>query len=156
MVSRENSRVIDGMDSIIVNLVKQTMVVNLSKLADELLEYAQERHEFKNRTFNLEDSYGYAIYDDGKVVVKTLSSPKATKSKVINGTSYRGHSVASQFLDEYKPQNGISLVVVAGMYYAADLEDTFGLDVLTGSFNLAMSKVDSVFKEIPKSFISSK
>lgn len=152
MATRANNRqVIDRIDLNVQALVHTQMIKALTKLANDVLEYAQERHEFKNRTFNAEDSYGYAIYYRGGILVKTLSSPKATQLKQVGGKVISGHQTAEDFLNNYNAPNGYSLVVVAGVPYAADLEDTFGLDVLTGSYNLARSSFEDVFRQVPLS-----
>lgn len=122
----------------------------LTKLANTVLNYAQTRHTFKNQTFNLEDSYGYAIYYNGSIVKKTLSDSMATKPKIYDFEVWSGRDAANAFLDRYPAEDGYTLVVVAGMFYAAWVEKIHRLDVLTGSFNLAQTEIEKLFKQIPE------
>ncbi len=122
----------------------------LTRLANTVLNYAQTRHTFKNQTFNLEDSYGYAIYYNGSIVKKTLSESKANKPKVHDYEVWSGRESANAFLDRYPAESGYTLVVVAGMFYAEWVEKIYRLDVLTGSFNLAHAEIEKLFKEIPE------
>lgn len=131
-------------------IMRDNCIEILSKLATVLLNYAQTRHTFKNQTFNLEDSYGYAIYYNGSIVKKTLSSPKSTQPKIHDFESWSGVAAASAFLDRFPAEDGYTLVVVAGMYYALWVEKIHKLDVLTGSFNLAQTEIEKLFKEMPE------
>lgn len=149
MDRKNNTETIKNLDAQLSAILKDHITKVLAELADKLLEYAQSRHKFKNQTFNLEDSFGYAIYYNGNMLKKTLSSPKATTSKKYNGQDWRGRDAANKLLDEYKAPDGYSLVVVAGMFYAEWVERIHNLDVLSGSYNLAQSEVESLFKSIP-------
>ena len=107
----------------------------LHKIGEVGLKAAVQMHEFQNRSFNLEDSYGYAVYKNGAIVGSpVVLNPKATETKKWKGKSYSGHKEAVDFLTEYKPDNmGWTLVVVAGMFYAAYVERYYNLDVLQSS-----------------------
>lgn len=133
-------------------IMRNNMISTLTRLADVLLDYAQTRHTFKNQTFNLEDSYGYAIYYNGSIVKKTLSDQKASKPKIHDFDSWNGRNAANAFLDRYPAatESGYTLVVVAGMFYAEWVEKIHRLDVLTGSFNLAQTEIEKLFKQIPE------
>lgn len=122
----------------------------LTRLANTVLNYAQTRHTFKNQTFNLEDSYGYAIYYNGDIVNKTLSESMSSKPKIHNFEVWNGRDAANAFLDRYPAEDGYTLVVVAGMFYAEWVEKIHRLDVLTGSFNLAQTEIEKLFKQIPE------
>lgn len=131
--------------------IMQNDAINiLTRLANTVLNYAQTRHTFKNQTFNLEDSYGYAIYYNGNIVKKTLSESMASRPKVHNFEVWRGREAANALLDRYPAEEGYTLVVVAGMFYAEWLEKIHRLDVLTGSFNLAQTEIEKLFKQIPE------
>lgn len=131
--------------------IMQNDAINiLTRLANALLNYAQTRHAFKNQTFNLEDSYGYAIYYNGNIVKKTLSESVASKPKIHDFEVWSGKDAASSFIDRYPAEDGYTLVVVAGMFYAEWVEKLHRLDVLTGSFNLAQTEIEKLFKQIPE------
>lgn len=95
------------------------------------VKWAIQNHGFNNRTHNLEDSYGYAVYKDGVMQGDVfITNPKATQT--VRGKS--GHDEAIKFLKGYSAAtNGFSVVVVAGMEYASFVEFYYGLDVLQSS-----------------------
>lgn len=132
--------------------MNNTILIGLRKVRDIALEYAQSSHEFKNRTFNLEDSYGAAIYYDGRIIEKTLSNKKATQTVKKGGVQYSGRESAERFLNEFSAGDGYTLVVVAGMFYATWVETIHGLDVLTGSYQTAREKMKTIWKELPKTY----
>lgn len=149
-VRNNNTEVIASFTMQVEEIMHNDCIKILTNLADTVLDYAQTRHTFKNQTFNLEDSYGYAIYHNSNIVKKTLSDPKAREPKIHDFEAWSGKEAASYFLDSYPAGNGYSLIVVAGMYYALWVEKIHKLDVLTGSFNLAESEIEKLFTEIPK------
>ena len=118
----------------------------MNKIGVRGVEYAIQNHEFNNRTNNLEDSYGYAVYKDGAI----KGSPFVTASKAtqkVGGKS--GHEEAVNFLKSYTPPYaGWTLVVVAGMVYASFVEFYYGLDVLQSSEVEAKSMADQLLKTI--------
>lgn len=149
-VRNNNTAIIESFAMQAEEIMHNDCINILTKLADTVLDYAQTRHTFKNQTFNLEDSYGYAIYYNGSIVKKTLSSSKANQPKIHDFKSWSGVDAASAFLDRYPAEDGYSLVLVAGMYYALWVEKIHKLDVLTGSFNIAQTEIEKIFKEIPR------
>lgn len=151
MAVRSNNTDIIASFSIKAEEIMHNDAINiLTRLANTVLNYAQTRHTFKNQTFNLEDSYGYAIYYNGDIVKKTLSESMANKPKIHDFEVWNGRDAANSFLDRYPAQDGYTLVVVAGMFYAEWVEKIHRLDVLTGSFNLAQTEIEKLFKQIPE------
>ena len=112
---------------------------------------AIEMHKFRNRTFNLEDSYGFGIYYNGALKQEPFTfSSSSTKSVKFEGKEYRGQEEVMKYLQGYKPDNmGWSLVVVAAMPYASFVEDYWNLDVLQTSFMEAKQMADVEMKNIP-------
>lgn len=149
MGSNNNIILIEKFHEVALEAMHDKCMEILMTLGESCLEYARTKHSFKNQTFNLEDSYGYAIYHNGKIEKKVLSNPKATQSKIYDFEPWKGTEAASAFLDRFPAEDGYTLVVVAGMYYALWIEKIHNLDVLSGSFNLVQSEIESLFKKIP-------
>ena len=85
----------------------------------------------KDKTQNLHDSYGCAVYYNGRYVygTKRVLSPRATKPKynTYTGKEEYGREEINQYLDSYKPKSkGFELVVVAAMFYGVFLEKGSG------------------------------
>lgn len=106
------------------------------KLAEEggrLVRKAFQTAQFdKNQTQNLADSYGSAVYYNGKMVQGTMY---LMTSRAVQGryNYYRkeleyGRNEIVHYLNNYKPTSkGFELVTAAAMFYAKILEDGKGL-----------------------------
>lgn len=131
-------------------VINTVILEKLHKIGQEGVKFAIENHQFNNRTNNLEDSYGYAIYNNGTMVEEPfLFNPVATQKANFQGKDYSGHEEALKFLRGFKPSsNGWVLVVVAGMPYADFVQEYFGLDVLQGSFMAAKAIADTELKNM--------
>jgi len=129
---------------------QKIMDIKLEEIMNEIgrigVSWAIQNHEFNNRTNNLEDSYGYAIYKNGSIQGQPfVTTPKASKS--VRGKS--GHDEAVKFLQAYDSfPTGWSVVVVAGMEYASFVEFYYGLDVLQGSEMIAKEAADKLLRNI--------
>lgn len=90
-----------------------------------VVEEAIRTNEFVNRTNNLEDSYGAALYYNGMILPETIyyKSPKATTTKKWKGKDVSGHEEMIKYLVKFKPtKKGLTLVLVAAMPYGEVLE----------------------------------
>jgi hypothetical protein len=94
----------------------------LSYIGINCVNYARKHHGYQDRTGNLTSSLGYAVIYDGEV-----------KKQDLEGTT-EGQAQAGSLIMELAVQfsQGMVLVVVAGMEYAAAVESK-GYDVITGS-----------------------
>jgi len=118
----------------------------LHKIGMDGVKYAIEHHVFKNRTYNLQDSYGYAIYRNGAMVGDPVILDK--KATVAIKGMY-GYDECVKKLNEFKPESSAwTLVVMAGMYYASYVEEYYGLDVLENSYMHAQERANGEFKNI--------
>lgn len=93
---------------------------------NRILQECEQERDYTHQTGNLYDSYGYGIYVDGKLAkAGYLSSSKtATENRKWYGQDVSGREQITHFLNsEYKPTNGIDMVVVAAMPYAHALEN---------------------------------
>ena len=100
----------------------------ISQLADDgekAIREAYEGREFTNRTYNLHDSYGSAVYYNG-VLVK--SSIRYVGAEMAEEDERYGRNEVNDFFANYRPKNrkGIDLVIVAAMFYADILEEGKG------------------------------
>ena len=121
-----------AIDSSIVNIMTMThtaIIKEFKRLGKIGVDKAKD-HIWQNRTFNLEDSIGFAVYYNGASVYQEVDSKKASEQK----DGKYGHDEAVNFLNSYSAGDGYTLVVLAGMYYALPLESVRGYDVLMNSF----------------------
>ena len=96
-------------------------------LADEggkLILQAVNSRDYTHRTYNLHDSYGSAVYLNGKLVEKSvmLLGSKATKAKSYKGSKLNGSEEIMKYFRSYKPKSAIELLVAAAMPYGVVLE----------------------------------
>lgn len=130
----------------------------INRLIDELtrdgemaIHDAYYNRDWNNRTYNLHDSYGSAVYYNGRLIKKTIRyvGPEQAKSGLnkewvwTKGRSMqdfrgerrlpgdevqmRGRDEVMDFFSQYTPQGrGLELVIVAAMFYASYLEDGAG------------------------------
>ena len=100
----------------------------ISQLADDgekAIRQAYEGREFTNRTYNLHDSYGSAVYYNGNLV---KSSIRYIGAEMAEEDERYGRNEVNDFFANYRPKNrkGIDLVIVAAMFYADILEEGKG------------------------------
>lgn len=157
MAKQDNLKVISNLPFQIRKLNDDFVTEVMQSLGDSALDDYVNGHLWNNRTFNLEDSIGYAVYVDGvKKSERFLNeSEKASTGKKLswkahadNGTVFKGRDEAENFIKNYKPTKRYELIVVAGMFYAAWLEALHGLDVLTNSYQAAKDNSPKEFKNI--------
>jgi hypothetical protein len=130
-----------------VNMLIKAIIDQYKKVGDEFVKLARENGEYTDRTGNLRSSVGYVVFVDGKMVFENFEESE-------NGTDkYLGTVLGRSTAYEDIPDEGICLVVVAGMSYAAAVESK-GFDVITGSsyeaeklLNKAMETVKKVLNE---------
>ena len=89
-----------------------------------LITQAVSSRDYTHRTLNLHDSYGSAVYLNGKLVEKSvmLLGSKATKAKSYKGSKLKGSEEIMKYFQSYKPKSEIELVVAAAMPYGVVLE----------------------------------
>lgn len=115
--------------------IKDTMIERANRellniaayIGEKAVEYARKNGSYKDQTGNLRSSIGYAVVHDKKVILKDALE------KVKNGVE--GVQVGNQFRNELikeQQKKGISMIVLAGMDYAAAVEST-NRDVISGS-----------------------
>ena len=123
-------------------------------LADEggkLILQAVNSRDYTHRTMNLHDSYGSAVYLNGKLVEKSvmLLGSKATKAKSYKGSKLKGSEEIMKYFRSYKPKSEIELVVAAAMPYGVVLEK--GSDGLKHKYKVISginTEVDNLAKRL--------
>lgn len=99
---------------------------------EEVVKYARDpnRKRYKDRTGNLTSSIGYVVLRDGKVMQESDFTPVRGDASA-KGAKLSGSKSGREFLKKLIAENneGLVLIVVAGMPYAAYVE-AMGLDVL--------------------------
>lgn len=124
-----------------VNAVQNIVLHRMSYIGEQVLNAARSTNSYKDQTGNLRSSIGYVIVKDGSVV--RASSFEQVKNGS-DGTS-KGRSYAESLAARYK--NGIALIVVAGMNYAAYVKKR-GYDVIDSSELLAEQLVPQMLREL--------
>lgn len=120
---------------------RKLIVRNFIYVGEQVLNAARSTDSYKDQTGNLRSSIGYVIVKDGSVV--RASSFEQVKNGS-DGTS-KGRSYAESLAARYK--NGIALIVVAGVNYAAYVKKR-GYDVIDSSELLAEQLVPQMLREL--------
>lgn len=105
-------------DIIVDNIIKE-LKADGQHILDECL---QER-DYANQSFNLQDSYGFAIYKFGQRVFTKTTKPVASEPKKWYGEMLQGSKEIESFFQAYQPGKTIELVIAAAMPYAEVLEN---------------------------------
>lgn len=104
---------ISGFKKLLMERMDRAIITKLQMLGEELVAYARNNHTYTDQTGNLTNSMGYAVVRNKEVVF-------------FGGSTQSGVSVDSalktvnDILNE--TQSSYSLIIVAGMNYAAYVE----------------------------------
>ena len=109
--------------------LEKATVFQLQYLGEELAKYAKDHHTYTDQTGNLTNSIGYAVVKQGKIVTY------GGEIQPGEGAA-EGLKVAQQMAANLT--NSFSLIIVAGMNYAAYVEAK-GYDVILPAQLKAMS-----------------
>lgn len=119
--------------------VKKVIARNLQYAGNEGVNAAKANHNYKDQTGNLTSSVGCIVVSDGKVVGKDgfeaiLEGGQGAKE----GEQYAERLAAAH-------SNGETLIVVAGMEYAAHVSNK-GYDVLDSAYLKAKQVLEELMK----------
>ena len=109
--------------------LEKATVFQLQYLGEELAKYAKDHHTYTDQTGNLTNSIGYAVVKQGTIVTYGGEIQPGEGAE-------EGLKVAQQMAA--KLPNSFSLIIVAGMNYAAYVEAK-GYDVILPAQLKAMS-----------------
>ena len=121
---------------------KKAALETLDFVGLECIKEARQNGRYKDRTGNLRSSIGYVVLDNGKVVKKSGFDKVKTTAKKAKRES---QSYINSIVNSY--QNGLVLIVIAGMKYATYVEAR-GYNVLNSSEVLAKKLVPQMLKEL--------
>ena len=101
------------------------LIDQLARDGEQAIHDAYYGRDFNNRTYNLHDSYGSAVYYNGTLV---KSSIRYVGAEMAKEDERYGRNEVNDFFSNYRPKNrkGIDLVIVAAMFYADILEEGKG------------------------------
>lgn len=103
---------------------------------------ARKSGKYTDRTGNLRSSIGYAVLENGKPIRKSgFEKVNATADKAQG----KGEALITRLASTYK--DGLVLIVVAGMNYAAYVEAR-GYNVLNSAETLAKTLVPEMLKQL--------
>ena len=127
--------------------ITNTLIDELAKDGYEAIKLAYQTKDYTDRTYNLHDSYGSAVYNNGKLIKRTISyvgQEKYTRgrytgwiwNKSRSAPNFRGdrfhpgdevemtgREEVMDFFSQYTPPGrGLQLVIIAAMWYGTILE----------------------------------
>lgn len=111
----------------------------LRKLGEDACTHAKEHKGYKDRTANLKNSISFALYYDGKPIASEVGRVQADAQ----------HEVDERFkayADANVQQQGFTLIVVAGMSYAAHVQHK-GYNVLYLTRFFLQKELQSILRE---------
>ena len=108
-----------------VGVLIKALISQFADDGEKAIREAYEGREFTNRTYNLHDSYGSAVYYNDTLV---KSSIRYVGAEMAEEDERYGRNEVNDFFSNYRPKNrkGIDLVIVAAMFYADILEEGKG------------------------------
>ncbi|GIM52044.1 hypothetical protein CAPN004_10740 [Capnocytophaga cynodegmi] len=112
----------------------------LTRIGEECVIEARENGDYLNQTGNLRSSIGYAIIKNGRIV-SSSSFDAVNNAKEGKGQSKK---LINDLLSEFS--QGIALIVVAGMNYAAYVETK--RNVISSSELLAKQRARTILEQL--------
>lgn len=126
--------------SLFAERLENMVVFALSAFGEELAKYAKERHTYQDQTGNLTNSIGYAVVKRGKIV--------ESGGEIQPGEGFEEMMKVAQRLASTLT-NSFSLIIIAGMNYAAYVEAK-GYNVILPAELKAKKDFPSVMERIRK------
>lgn len=136
LISSEGS--IDFAFDEIEHRVAEAIIMALSYVGETAIRIAREEGDYRDITGNLRSSIGYVVLRDGKVMTKAI----VERTKDGTEGAKQLEELLPKLQSEYR--TGFALIVVAGMNYAAYVEDIHHRVVLSS----AKLKAEELAKEL--------
>ena len=118
--------------------IETAVIFQLQKLGEELVKYAKDQHNYQDQTGNLTNSIGYAVVKQGKIL--------NYGGEIQSGEGAAEGLKTAQQMAATLP-NSFSLIIVAGMNYAAYVEAK-GYNVILPAQLKAMKDFPEVIKKL--------
>jgi len=120
-------------------VIEKALIYQLEVLVAELERHAKESGQYQDRTGNLRSSIGGVVVKNG-VAVKYIGFDEA------GGETEQGTQTGLEFINSKLEEvgTGYGIIVVAGMEYAAYVEDVHNLNVLKATELKANSELPKV------------
>lgn len=118
--------------------LEMAVISQLQKLGEELVKYAKEQHNYLDQTGNLTNSIGYAVVKQGNILYYSGENQPGEGAA-------EGLKVAQQMAATLP--NSFSLIIVAGMNYAAYVEAK-GYNVILPAQLKAMKDFPEIVKRL--------
>jgi hypothetical protein len=131
---------IDRRLSNFLEVVELRILKRLQYLGEMCVTHARNNGSYLNQTGNLRSSIGYVIFKDGVAIKENYEVVKGGSEGAI-----KGKILAQKVGAKYK--EGYTLVVTAGMNYAAAVESR-GKDVLASSEIIAKQYLPIMLKQL--------
>jgi hypothetical protein len=136
MIKFDTSEMLTVADSFLSKVREKLGAMSLEDMCaygDELMNKAYNERKWQNRTFNLSDSFGWVVYNNGLEYKRGyIGDAKAKGSKKIYGEEMRGREVLDSFIINYEAsKTEAELVIVAAMPYGLWLETRYNYAVLS-------------------------
>lgn len=125
-----------------LKVIDQAIIRRLQFLGEKCVNHARTNGSYVDRTGNLRNSIGYVITKNGKIIDQNFEETVSGGNEGIK----RGKELADMLADQFG--DGYALIVVAGMSYAAAVENLHGLDVLTSAELMAKTEFPRMMKEL--------
>lgn len=110
----DNTKVFNEAFKVAKTIEAKMMMEIFESICQRAINVAVEKHSFDNQTFNLENSFSYAIYNNGRMV--------KFKSEGSGEGAAEARSFCESFVTPFRAQFSWSAVVVAGADYGAAIE----------------------------------
>lgn len=133
----------------------EQMVASMRKDGDRILDECLASIDYTNQTYNLHDSYGYAIFVRGERVAMKTTDQMATEGVKWYQQIIEGSEEIRRFFNAFKPSKGIDLVIAAAMPYAEVLEGaTSGQHRTYKVISMSYDKLQAVADKYPGATVS--
>lgn len=106
---------VSGFQKSIMAKLDEALKTKLKYLGEELVKYAKDNHNYTDQTGNLTNSIGYAVVHNNDIVYSSVDE----SSGVADNSALQ---IAKAMAQDIYGNNCYSLIIVAGMNYAAYVE----------------------------------
>lgn len=133
-----------------IKAARQELIIRLAHIGEQVVNEARSYNgkAYQDQTGNLRSSTGYVIVEDGQIV-NISDFPQIPPKSDPNGEAGKGSDMGEAYARRLAAQypQGITLIVVAGMQYAAYVSAR-GYNVLDSAEAMAKRLVPEMLKKL--------